>query len=752
MDVAIVTGASTGLGAAISRKLLELGFRVYGLGGNYAQMPFNNVDFRPVPCDLKDPAQVERSVKEILREEGGVYVLVNNAKMMPRQDWHEVTGPEMQSCLAVNLLCPLVLVRAVLESLCRLQGFIINIGSSDPESARGGPIGAATAGGLRWMGESLFQELREYGVKVTNIAPMPNRWHPAEPGKDHGRPQSVIDPNMVAQAVSDVLSNRLGNIVTDIVIRPQRLKEQGLVPVREIPYPEPQPIPYTTPRQEIESEERRLTQQDDEEEGSMPDMSGEDLDTDVDADDEGEELPETVGGDESPRREAVASESTDEPGEGQRDKKRRRRRRRRKNRDRDNRPADGTVAPAGENSADAEGDDEEGDEGEETDTPAPEAEAPATKPAPEAEKAPAAREERAPREERREPRAERTEIRDREPRGERPERRTEPRGDRPSREDRERRREERREERRHEERRGDRPERESRESREERFERRRDDRPARDERPAPVERPVSDAAPAAPEATPETPTAAAKPAEAPKPAARTAADALKAYQSAVPAKETGVAELARRRGRKGLPASLKGASAPAMEAPARAKNPLEALAKLPGRTVVTQFTPMPGELEPVSDKPPVAAAAFKPFKPAAAPAAPEAEAVEATPAPIEAPVTPEPVVEPVAEPAAEVTSVAPVAPEAPAPVVEATPAVETPTAAKPTKKAAKKAAKKATKRAAAPAEAPTEAAPAAKKAAKKAAAKKATTKKAPAKKAAKKSGEAAPATGETPAS
>ena len=42
MDVAIVTGASTGLGAAISRKLLELGFRVYGLGGNYTQMPFNN--------------------------------------------------------------------------------------------------------------------------------------------------------------------------------------------------------------------------------------------------------------------------------------------------------------------------------------------------------------------------------------------------------------------------------------------------------------------------------------------------------------------------------------------------------------------------------------------------------------------------------------------------------------------------------------------------------------------------------------
>ena len=294
MDVAIVTGASTGLGAAISRKLLELGFRVYGLGGNYTQMPFNNVDFRPVSCDLSDPAAVERCTREILEEEDAIYVVVNNAKMVPRQDWHEVTGPELQRCLAVNLLCPLVITRTVLEGLCRMQGYVVNIGSSDPETARGGPVGAASAGGLRWMGEALFSELRDYGVKVTNVCPMPNRWRPADaPTPNERRPQSAIDPNMVAQAVADVLSNRSGNIVTDLVIRPQRIVEEPLVPVREIPYPDPQPIPYTVPREEIEAEEL------------------------LESEDFTEQQPD--------QRNA-------EEGDTGRDKKRRRRRRRRKNR------------------------------------------------------------------------------------------------------------------------------------------------------------------------------------------------------------------------------------------------------------------------------------------------------------------------------------------------------------------------------------------------------------------------------------
>src|SRR5690606_15627103 len=59
MDVALVTGAATGVGLAVERKLVDLGCRVYGLGGNYQDTPFRHPAFLPVACDLASPADVQ---------------------------------------------------------------------------------------------------------------------------------------------------------------------------------------------------------------------------------------------------------------------------------------------------------------------------------------------------------------------------------------------------------------------------------------------------------------------------------------------------------------------------------------------------------------------------------------------------------------------------------------------------------------------------------------------------------------------
>lgn len=257
MDIAVVTGASSGLGVAISRRLLDLGFRVYGLGGNYSDTTLANVDFRPVACDLGDPGHVEARIKEILEKEGAVTVLVNNAKYYPPEDFAEGAPAEFARSLNVNLLCPLVLVRWCLASLQRVRGSVINISSATPETARGGPAGACAAGGLRWMQESLFQQLRDDGVAVSTIFPEPNRWRPEDappPNGDH--PQSAIDPQAVAEAVVSVLHNGHSNVITEVVIRPERVAERTIPAVRELPYPKPKPIPYTVPREQIEAEER----------------------------------------------------------------------------------------------------------------------------------------------------------------------------------------------------------------------------------------------------------------------------------------------------------------------------------------------------------------------------------------------------------------------------------------------------------------------------------------------------------------
>ena len=80
MDVAIVTGAASGIGLAISRKLVELGCRGYGLGGNFVNTPYSHEYIIPTPCELTENEAIKEKVEQILAKEGGVFILVNNAK------------------------------------------------------------------------------------------------------------------------------------------------------------------------------------------------------------------------------------------------------------------------------------------------------------------------------------------------------------------------------------------------------------------------------------------------------------------------------------------------------------------------------------------------------------------------------------------------------------------------------------------------------------------------------------------------
>ena len=245
MDIAIVTGAATSIGLAISRKLVDLGCRVYGLGGNYAETPYSHDYFIPTPCDLSNTAEVKTKVDAILEREGNIYILVNNAKLYPsRQFLDPINIEEMEMTLKVNLLCPLVLARLALPSLARLGGYIINIAPTNSELARGGPAGAATAGGLKWMAEALFEECRDTGVKVTTIFPQSNRMLSSQttPAPEKGA-QSIIDPESVAEAVRHIISQTDGNIITELVLRPQRLKEAPIPPPLLVPYPKPRPDP-----------------------------------------------------------------------------------------------------------------------------------------------------------------------------------------------------------------------------------------------------------------------------------------------------------------------------------------------------------------------------------------------------------------------------------------------------------------------------------------------------------------------------
>lgn len=257
MDIAIVTGASSSLGLAISRRLIQLGFRVYGLGGDYSECELQNVNFRPVSCDLTNPSAVEAAAKQILDKEKGVYLLVNNAKFFGRNPFLGMAIEEIETILRVNLLCPLVLIRTLAESLKELQGYVVQLGAPYSETSKGGPAGAAASGGLKWMGQVLFNDLRAHGVRVSHLSPEPNPQRPKLGDTRMGaRSEATIDPEAVAQAVEQILQSPYGNVITDLIMRPLRTEEPVQEPVINLPYPDPQPIPYTVPREFIEAEEQ----------------------------------------------------------------------------------------------------------------------------------------------------------------------------------------------------------------------------------------------------------------------------------------------------------------------------------------------------------------------------------------------------------------------------------------------------------------------------------------------------------------
>lgn len=237
MDIAIVTGAASGIGLAIARKLVDMGCRVYGLGGDYKEINYSHRYFIPVGCDLSNVNDIKKKTDTILEREKGVYILVNNAKFTPRKAFFGETNlADLEMVVRINLLCPLVLTRLCLPSLTRLQGFVVNIVPTSAELSRGGPAGAAANGGLRWMSEALFEECREQGVKVTSLFPQSNPYRPGEKAEP-------IDPKHVAAAVGNLILHSDGNLVTELVIRPQHVKENSVPPPLNVPYPAPKPVP-----------------------------------------------------------------------------------------------------------------------------------------------------------------------------------------------------------------------------------------------------------------------------------------------------------------------------------------------------------------------------------------------------------------------------------------------------------------------------------------------------------------------------
>ena len=221
---AIVTGASSGIGYAVSKTLSALGYELYGFGRNFKNTDWNTMDnAHPIVCDILDTDRLCAELKQITAQ-NQVHVLVNNAGVGYYGLHEELNPDKIKKLVRTNLEAPMILTQQLLRPLKKTAGYIINTspvtaGQSNPHGCAYG----ATKAGLASFSHSLFDEARKYGVKVVTIFPdmtQTNLYRNAD-FREGDETESYLLPDDVAKAVEWILRQREGVIVTDITLKPQ---------------------------------------------------------------------------------------------------------------------------------------------------------------------------------------------------------------------------------------------------------------------------------------------------------------------------------------------------------------------------------------------------------------------------------------------------------------------------------------------------------------------------------------------------
>ncbi len=225
MKTAVVTGASSGIGLSISRSLIGIGYKVYGLSRSIKNVDFIHDNFIKLTCNLSRTRELLASIEHIKANEKEIHVLVNNAGVGFFGPHEQIKPGQIEQMVATNLQAPLIISSLLLRELRKTRGYIINISSiTAKKSSTHGAAYAATKAGLSHFAASLFDETRKSGIKVVTIHPDMTKtdFYRNSDFKEGSDPESYITAECVSDAVEYVLSRRTGTVVSDITVRPQK--------------------------------------------------------------------------------------------------------------------------------------------------------------------------------------------------------------------------------------------------------------------------------------------------------------------------------------------------------------------------------------------------------------------------------------------------------------------------------------------------------------------------------------------------
>ena len=178
--VALITGASYGIGFAIAKGMAKAGAKIVfndlkqefvdkGLA-NYKEA---GIDAKGYVCDVTDEDAVNELVAKIEKEVGNIDILVNNAGIIKRIPMTEMKAAEFRQVIDVDLNAPFIVSKAVIPTMIKMgHGKIINICSMMSEFGRETVSAYASAkGGLKMLTRNIASEYGQYNIQCNGIGP-----------------------------------------------------------------------------------------------------------------------------------------------------------------------------------------------------------------------------------------------------------------------------------------------------------------------------------------------------------------------------------------------------------------------------------------------------------------------------------------------------------------------------------------------------------------------------------------------------
>jgi NAD(P)-dependent dehydrogenase (short-subunit alcohol dehydrogenase family) len=211
-QVAVVTGATQGIGAAIAAALAREGAVVVPVA-------------RSLGCDCRDEAQVTSLAARVRAEHGAPHILVNNAGAFLLKSLVETTAEEFRAQLEANTVGPFLMLKRFLPAMMAAgRGHVVTIGSIvDYQGFPGNAAYAASKWGVRGLHEVARAEAAGSGVRFTLISPGPTDtplWDPFDPESRTDLPDrnAMLRPEEVAEAVRFVVTR--GTVIEGLRVNP----------------------------------------------------------------------------------------------------------------------------------------------------------------------------------------------------------------------------------------------------------------------------------------------------------------------------------------------------------------------------------------------------------------------------------------------------------------------------------------------------------------------------------------------------